>query len=53
MGWTYSKNEVHKADQTLLRVATKEKEEIKGTINQKMARRHNKEGGSHLEQESS
>ena len=40
-------------DQTLHRVATKEREEIKRTTNQKMARRHNKEGGNHLEQESS
>ena len=37
-------------DQTLRRVATKEREEIKGTAKQKMARRHNKEGGNHLEQ---
>ena len=29
-----------------------EKEEIMGTTKQKMARRHNKEGGNHLEQES-
>ena len=39
-------------DQTLHRVATKEREEIKGMTKQKMARRHNKEGGNHLEQES-
>ena len=39
-------------DQTLHRVATKEREEIKGTTKQKMARRHSKEGGNHLEQES-
>ena len=39
-------------DQTLLRVATKEREEIKRTTKQKMARRHNKEGGNHLEKES-
>ena len=39
-------------DQTLHRVATKEREEIKGTTMQKMVRRHNTEGGSHLEQES-
>ena len=39
-------------DQTLHRVATKEREEIKRTSYQKMARRHNKEGGNHLEQES-
>ena len=38
-------------DQTLHRVATKEREEIKGTTKQIMARRHNKEGGNHLEQE--
>ena len=39
-------------DQTLYRLATKEREEIKGTTKQKMARRHYKEGGNHLEQES-
>ena len=39
-------------DQTLHRVATKEREEIKRTTKLKMARRHNKEGGDHLEQES-
>ena len=42
-------------DQTLHRVATKEtkeREEIKRTTEQKMARRHNKEEGNHLEQES-
>ena len=39
-------------DQTLHRVATKEREEIKGTTMQTMARRHNKEGGNHLQQES-
>ena len=38
-------------DQTLHRVATKEREEIKRTSMQKMARRHNKEGGNHLKQE--
>ena len=32
-------------DQTLHGVATKEREEIKRTTMQKMARRHNKEGG--------
>ena len=36
----------------LHRVATKEREEIKRTTKQKMARQHNKEGGNHLEQES-
>ena len=36
----------------LHRVTTKEREEIKGTTKQKMARRHSKEGGNHLEQES-
>ena len=40
-------------DQTLHRVATKEREEIKRTTKQKMARRHKREGGNHLEQESS
>ena len=39
-------------DQTLHRVATKEREEIKRTTKQKMARRHNKEGGNHLDKES-
>ena len=39
-------------DHTLHRVATKEREEIKRMTKQKMARRHNKEGGNHLEQES-
>ena len=39
-------------DQTLHRVATKEREEIKRTTKQKMARRRNREGGNHLEQES-
>ena len=29
MGWTYSKNEGQQVDQTLHRVATKEREEIK------------------------
>ena len=38
-------------DQTLHRVAIKEREEIKKTTQQKMAGRHNKEGGNHLEQE--
>ena len=36
----------------LCRVVTKEREEIKRTTKQKMARRRNKEGGNHLEQES-
>ena len=36
-------------DQTLHRVATKEREEIKRTTKQKMARRHNREGGNHLD----
>ena len=39
-------------DQTLHRVATKEREEIKRTTKQEMARRHNKEGGNHLDQQS-
>ena len=30
----------------------KEREEIKGTAKKKMARRHTKDGGNHLEQES-
>ena len=52
MGRTYSKNEGQQVDQKLHRVATKERDEIKATTKQKMARRHNKEGGNHLEQES-
>ena len=52
MGRSYSKNEGQQVDQTLHTVATKEREEIKWTTMQKMARRHNKEGGNHLEQES-
>ena len=44
-------NEGQQVDQTLHRVATKEREEIKGTTKQKMARRHSKEGGDHLDQE--
>ena len=39
-------------DQTLHIVATKKREEIKGTTKQKMARQHNKEGGNHLGQDS-
>ena len=52
MGRTCSKNEGQQTDQTLHRVATKEREEIKRMTMQKMARRHNREGGNHLEQES-
>ena len=51
IGRTYSKNEGQQIDQTLHRMATKEGEEIKGKIKQKMARQHSK-GGNHLEQES-
>ena len=39
-------------DQTLNRVATKEREAIKKMTKQKKTRRHNKEGGNHLKQES-
>ena len=39
-------------DQTLHTVAMKKREELKRTTKQKMAKRHNKEGGSPLEQES-
>ena len=52
MGRTYSKNEGKQMDLTLFRVRAKEREEIKGTTMQKMAKRHSKEGGNHLEQES-
>ena len=31
------------------RVATKEREEVERTTKQKMARRHNREGGNHLD----
>ena len=47
-----SKNEGQQVDQTLHTVATKHREEIKRTTKQKMAKRQNKEGGNHLEQES-
>ena len=46
------KNERQYVDQTLHRMVAKEREEIKRTTKQKMARRHNKEGVNHLEQES-
>ena len=56
MGWTwYSKHEAiegQQVEQSLHRVASKEREEIKRTTMQKMARQHNKEGGNHLEKES-
>ena len=51
-GRTHCKNKGQLMDQTLHRVATKEREEIKGTTKQKMARRHSKEEGNRLEQES-
>ena len=51
-GRTYSKNKGQQGDKTLYRVATKEREEIKGTTKKKMARRHSKEGGNHMEQKS-
>ena len=47
----YSKDEGQQVDQTLYRVATKEREEIKGMTKQKMARWHNREGGDHLDYE--
>ena len=52
MGRSYSKKEEQEVDQTLHRVAAKEREEIKRTTKQKMARRHNREGGNHLDWES-
>ena len=52
MGRTYSRNEGQHVDQTLHRVANKEREEIKGMTKQKMARRYNKEGENHLDKES-
>ena len=39
-------------DQTLHRVATKEKEDIKSMTKQKMVKRQNREGGNDLDQES-
>ena len=51
MGQAYSKNERQWEDQTLHRAATKEREKTKKTNMQKMARRHEKEGGNHLDQE--
>ena len=39
-------------DQTLHRVATKEREEIEWTTKQKMARPHKREAGNHLDYES-
>ena len=52
MGQRCSKNEEQQVDQTLHRVATKVREEMKRTTKQKMTRRDNKEGGNHLDQES-
>ena len=52
LGRTYSKNKGQQVDRTLHRVTTKEREEIKRTTRQKIARRQSKEGGNHLEQES-
>ena len=49
---TYSKYEGQQVNKTLHRVATKEREEVKRTTKQKIARPHNKEGGNHLDQES-
>ena len=51
MGRTYSRMTDNRWT-TRCTVATKEREEIKETIIQKMAKQHNKEGGNHLEQES-
>ena len=51
MGRTYSKNEGQQVDQTLHIMASKEREEIKRTTMQKMARRQSKGGGNHLQQE--
>ena len=53
MGRTYSNiNEGPEMDLMLHRVATKEREEIKGATKQKMPRRHSTEGGNHLQQKS-
>ena len=45
--WAGMKNEGQQVDQTLHRVTIKEREEIKRTTKQKMASRHNREGGNH------
>ena len=42
----------NKVDYMLHKVATKKREEIKGTTKRKMAKRHCKEGWNHLEQKS-
>ena len=47
--WKWADHIARMKDQTLHRVATKEREEIKRTTKQKMARRHNREGGNHLD----
>ena len=52
MGRSYRKNEGRQMDQTQHRVTDKKRTEIKRTTKQKMARRHSKRGGNHLEQES-
>ena len=44
------KNGGQYVDQTLHSVATKEREETKGTTKQKMARRHSKEGGNYRQE---
>ena len=49
MGRTYSKNTGQWVNQTLHTVLTKEREEKKRRTMQKMARRHNKGRGNHLE----
>ena len=43
--WKWAGHVARMKDQTLHRVATKDREEIKRTTKQKMARRHNREGG--------
>ena len=60
MGRAYSKKwagriartEESRLTKTLHAGTTKEREEIKATTKQKMARRRGKEGGNHLEQDS-
>ena len=51
MGQAYSKKGRQQIGQTLHRMITKEREEIKGTTKQKMAGRHSKEEGNHLKQD--
>ena len=50
--WKCAGHMARMKDQALPTVVIKEWKEIKGMTTQKMSRRHNKEGGSQMEQES-